>query len=185
MIIDEFLPAPLYKRLKTHSLHAEFKDYQNEVDNVVYPLICTHIPIEISDAILGNIEHKTGQKIKHHTMFMRKMPKGMVVPHMVHNDISMGRYSLMLYMNEFYWYGTGLFRHRETGITYAPEKQEYVDILRKDMNNKEKWVMYNHVIGQSNRAFIFDAGLMHAALPTDGFGSTPEDTRTVLTCFFS
>ncbi len=181
MIVDDFIST--FKGLKEYALNAEFKDEVNEIDKVVYPLICKDIPAVYYDEILLQIENILGRKPENILMFMRRSPVGVPCPHQVHSDAVMGRYSLMLYLQESIG-GTALLHHKLTGIGHNPQAQELVDVITLDQNSPEKWVMDEYVQMKENRAFIFPSDRMHRAEPVGGFGEGKE-ARVVLTCFFS
>ena len=181
-IFDDFLDS--YEELKDYSLGAEFSDVENPADGVKYPLICTDIPERCRLEILSNIYNYLHRMPENITMFMRRSPKGIPVPHIAHHDLSMGSYSLMLYCNDYDGGGTAMLRHRETGMCYAPESDDFVEIARFDQNNMDKWAVIDIADMKQNRAVIFDAGYFHCAMPIGGFGSG-NDARTVLTVFFS
>jgi hypothetical protein len=179
--IDNYLQS--YDKLKQYSKTAEFKDIQNPFDGVIYPLICADIPEEVKTEIFTELSLFLGRPIKNQTLFMRMSPKNKKQPHKFHNDISMGKFSFMLYMQTVDGAGTGLARH-ETGMI-RPENQQQEQIAIRDTNANEKWEVYKVVEMVENRAAIFDASLFHVALPIGGFGESQEDARIVLTCFFS
>lgn len=180
--IDNFLAS--YDRLKEYAKTAHFGDIVNPVDGVVYPHICDAIPDDIKSELLERIEFLTNKKPENVTMFMRRSPAGVHCPHIVHNDLSMGRYSLMLYMNDSDIGGTAIVRHSESGMIYQPESIDFVDIAVRDQNSPEKWKMFHKFSMRENSAAIFDAALFHCAVPVGGFGDGVE-ARTVLTVFFS
>jgi hypothetical protein len=179
--IDDFLPS--YQALKDISVTGEFSDIENPVDSVVYP----HIFKDVPDHLIREVESKLNEifgSVVINTIFMRRSPKGVKVPHMAHTDNSMGDYSLMLYMQDNDDAGTALIRHKRSGITYAPESETFVDVVRHDQNNPDQWQVYQVATMKENRAAIFDAHLFHCALPVGGFGEGAE-SRCVLTAFFS
>ncbi len=181
-IFDDFIES--YPDLKAAADIAEFNDMENPGDGVVYPFISIDIPEHCRAEILAKISAFLGLEPQNVTMFMRRSPHGVNVPHTAHHDLSMGKYSLMLYLNDYAGGGTAFIRHRDTGMCYAPEHQHFVEIARFDQNNADKWVIYDMAHMKQNRAVIFDAGLFHCAMPIGGFGRG-MDSRTVLTVFFS
>lgn len=180
--IDNFLGS--YNELKEYAKAADFRDIVNPVDGVTYKHICDSIPDGIRSEILGRIEFLIKRKPHDITMFMRRSPKGVHCPHIVHNDSSMGANSLMLYMNNSHDGGTAIVRHYETGMMYQPGSVESTEIAIKDQNKPEKWRETHKFYMRENSAALFDAGLFHCALPIGGFGDGAE-ARTVLTVFFS
>ena len=182
MQIDSFIDS--YCELKELSLEGEFKDTVNPLDGVSYPNLLVDIPEHIKAEILEKIEELSGLKPLNETMFMRMSPKGVRCPHKVHHDWLMGDYSLMLYLNDNEG-GTALVKHNETGISYAPQSQTFSSIKQADKNDPSKWERIQSVKMKQNRAFIFDARQMHCAEPIGGFGESQQESRIVLTCFFS
>jgi len=184
IVIDNFLPE--FKELQAYAKSAEFTDVVNDFDGVTYPLICADIPDHLKLSIFCMIAKHFDAPISP-TIFMRRSPAGVPCPHQVHSDASMGRHSLMLYLNdeEHCEGGTSFVSHRATGIAYNPESPDAVAIVVADQNNANAWDVRQRVWMRPNRAVIFDASMLHCAEPIGGFGDTPENTRVVLTCFFS
>jgi hypothetical protein len=183
MIQDELLSESSFKKLSLISKLDCFKDEVNPVDGVNYPLICKDIPKEIESEIIQGLGICMDRPVRNPMIFMRKSPKGIDCPHQVHSDCSMGKYSLMLYMNDGAG-GTSFVKHKRSGITYSPEDSEFLDIIHKDQNNADAWEIIDYCPMRPNRAFIFDSRRLHRAEPIGGFGRG-KDSRIVLTCFFS
>lgn len=181
MIIDNFIDS--FKELKIASINGNFSDVVNDVDDIAYPLISQDIPKNVQSDILRRLEIVHDRPLKDHIMFMRRSPIGINYPHQVHSDVSMGDYSLMLYINN-YPGGTSLLKHKKSGIAYNPESQEFVDLIVNDGNTPEAWEITEMVHMRPNRAFIFRSDLLHRAEPIGGIGEGAE-ARVVLTCFFS
>lgn len=174
-----------FAHLVNYAGYCKFEDIENPVDRVVYPYICDDIPDNIERDVVHGIATKTGYVPGNITMFLRMSPKGVHVPHPVHHDLSMGRYSLMLYLQSAEMGGTGFYTHIESGIRYAPTEQPYIDLIANDSSDMDKWDMYMSTQMNANEAVIFDAGLMHGALPAGGFGTDQTNARIVLTAFFT
>jgi hypothetical protein len=181
IIYDDFLES--YGDLKIYAETADFGGAVNPIDGVTYPHICESIPDAVRSELVERLTKILKRAPAKMTMFMRRSPKGCHVPHIAHTDNSMGTYSLMLYMNDGEG-GTAFIRHKATGIMYAPEEQEIVELTQKDQNSPERWAVVDMAHMESNRAVIFDAGKFHCAMPIGGFGEGAE-ARTVLTVFFS
>ena len=182
MSLDNFLST--FPALLKASIEGDFEGAVSPIDGVKYPYICQDIPKEVRSEIEQLLSDYIGKDINKSTMFMRRSPKGVEAPHQVHSDISMGDYSLMLYINQGESAGTSIVKHKETGIAYSPENQEYLDIITKDQNTPEAWEIIHMVPMKPNRAFIFRSDALHRAEPIGGFGQEKE-SRCVLTCFFS
>lgn len=184
LVIDHFLPE--FKELQDYSRSAVFTDIVNGFDGVTYPLICADIPEHLKLSIFTLVAKHFAAPVSP-TIFMRRSPAGVHCPHQVHSDASMGRYSLMLYLNaeEHCTGGTSFLSHRATGIAYNPEDPDATAIVVADQNCPYAWDVREIANMRPNRAVIFDAARLHRAEPVGGFGDTPENTRVVLTCFFS
>lgn len=182
MVYDDFLKS--FDELANHAKTADFRDIVNPVDGVTYPHICVDIPDGVKSELLGRIESFLGREPVSVTMFMRRSPKGVHVPHAIHTDNSMGLYSLMLYMSDHQDAGTGFMRHIETGMEFAPTNHEQLNLAIIDQNSPGKWLLVDKCEMKPNRACVFESYRFHCALPIGGFGSGNE-ARTVLTVFFS
>lgn len=183
LVVDDFLPE--FAELQSYAKSAVFTDVVNEADGVTYPLICAEIPADLKFAIYSALEKHFCAPVSP-IIFMRRSPAGVHCPHQVHSDLSMGDYSLMLYLNEpgHCMGGTSFLSHRSLGIAYHPELPEAVIVVEADQNNAPAWKVREMAAMKPNRAVIFDAARLHRAEPVGGFGDTPENTRIVLTCFF-
>ena len=181
--IDNFLEQ--YSSLKDFADNkATFADVENPVDGVSYPLICTEIPESIKSEIVDQLSMFMHRLIENPTIFIRMSPAGVHCPHVFHNDISMGNFSFMLYMdNRPNDAGTGLFMHAGTGGRFPTP--ETIEEESRDINNPDAWIQYDMAESYENRGALFDANLYHAALPFGGYGKTQAESRKVLTCFFS
>lgn len=184
IVIDDFLSE--FDELQKYAQTATFTDVVNDFDGVTYPLICADIPKHLKLAIFCALAKYTDAP-ENPTIFMRRSPAGVPCPHQVHSDLTMGLHSLMLYLNrdEDCEGGTSFLSHRETGIGYNPENKHAAAIVVADQNNGAAWDVREMVSMKPNRAVIFDAARLHRAEPVGGFGDTQENTRVVLTCFFS
>jgi len=182
MIIDNFISS--FDSLHEASRSNPFLDQVNPVDGVVYPQVCKEIPEAVEKEVIDNLESVLGRKPEVSIMFMRRSPRGIHCPHQVHSDAAMGKYTLMLYINSGDNAGTSLVRHKESGISFNPASQEFVDVITADQNNQEAWEITDMIEMAPNRAFIFRSDMLHRAEPVGGFGEGVE-ARSVLTCFFS
>jgi len=185
LIIENFIES--FSELRSASLNYEFKNEVNHTDGVSYPLICRDIPPRVYEQVMQNLHDLFGRPPKDPVIFMRRSPKGIVVPHIVHSDKSMGDYSLMLYINEESPTGSGtsFVNHVESGVAYSGTSPAFNNIIVADQNKIEAWAVNEHVEMKPNRALIFQASKLHMASPLGGFGKDTKSVRVVLTCFFS
>ena len=85
--------------------------------------------------------------------------------------------------------GTGLFRHKETGLDAAPKNQdgsyniELLDKINKDAQDMTKWEMTDRVANKFNRLVLYRGDLFHCSL--DYFGQDKYDGRLFQTFFFN
>ncbi len=174
-----------FDALKDFSKTCEFKDETNPIDGVIYPLICMDIPQPILNDLYWHIGAVLHRGPKDPITFMRMSKKGTPVPHKFHTDNSMGKYSLMLYLDDNDQAGTGFAIHKELGIDSAPKNDIALKKTIDHCNDDSKWQLYSVAKMEENKAVMFDSSLFHVALPIGGFGKTQQDARIVLTCFFS
>lgn len=187
MVVDNFLSESVLDELISYIEKASFGWLKNEVDGVQYPLICDKIPENIYSHIINAINKKVGFKPARPFMFMRMSPKGVPVSNIAHTDNSMGRFSLMLYLNKDKDAkgGTALLEHIETGAKRITDDLELLEKVKRDSNNIEAWKVHKLFDMKKNRAAIFDSHYFHRAEPLGGFGENKENSRVVLTVFFS
>ena len=85
--------------------------------------------------------------------------------------------------------GTGLFRHKETGLSQTPRlvngepDQELLDYIGIDSQDMTKWEMTDRLANKYNRLVLYRGDLFHQSL--DYFGSNKENGRLFQTFFFS
>lgn len=85
--------------------------------------------------------------------------------------------------------GTGLFRHKETGLDSAPKNPdgsyniELLSKINKDAQDYTKWEMTDRVANKFNRLVLYRGDLFHCSL--DYFGQDKYDGRLFQTFFFN
>lgn len=85
--------------------------------------------------------------------------------------------------------GTGLFKHKETGL-YGSARladgsydKKTMDIIYKDSRDMSKWDMVDMVSNKFNRLVLYRGDLFHTSL--DYFGTDKYDGRLFQTFFFN
>ena len=79
--------------------------------------------------------------------------------------------------------GTGIFRHKETGLSQKPDNEELSDKLCEDGMDQSKWDLVDVMSNVFNRLVIYRGDLYHKSL--DYFGKTKEDGRLFQTFFIT
>ena len=85
--------------------------------------------------------------------------------------------------------GTGIFRHKETGLIRAPKNEdgslnrELMDYIGKDSQDMTKWDLVDVVGNVYNRLVLYRGDLFHMSL--DYFGNNLYDSRLFQTFFFT
>jgi hypothetical protein len=85
--------------------------------------------------------------------------------------------------------GTGLFRHKETGLESAPKKidgsynEELMNLIYRDSQDMTKWELTDRVANKFNRLVLYRGDLFHMSL--DYFGQDKYDGRLFQTFFFN
>lgn len=173
---DNLLSPKAFEQLMQAAHERAFEDIRSDIDGVVYPQICREVP----ELVRQEVEFLASKPVK--SIFMRRSPEGVHCPQIHHTDNSMGKTSMMLYLEERDGSGTAFVRHHSLGIAYAPKIDALLPMLHEDQNNPEAWVVHSFCEARANRACIFDAGWFHRAEPMGGYGEGPS-SRCVLTAF--
>jgi len=84
--------------------------------------------------------------------------------------------------------GTGLFKHKETGLESAPKNgdgsydRELMKLIYRDSQDMTKWELTDRVANKFNRLVLYRGDLFHMSL--DYFGQDKYDGRLFQTFFF-
>jgi len=78
--------------------------------------------------------------------------------------------------------GTGLFRHKSTGLSEKTDDKKAMDLMWKECNDYTKWDLCDVVGNKFNRMVLYRGTMWHASL--DYFGQGKEDGRLFQTFFF-
>ena len=183
MEISNFLDD--FNAMRDHCDSVAFDGMVNPVDGVFYHGVSLDIPESVRLEVIKNLEALEDSEVKVNAMFLRLSLEGVIAPHQAHTDSTMGIKSLMLYLNrpEDCYGGTALVEH-ENGMYCNPIGDVQELIWRRDTNKPDKWKVTELCRMEPNKAFIFDANLMHRAEPVGGFGDSPINGRLVLTAFY-
>lgn len=85
--------------------------------------------------------------------------------------------------------GTGLFRHKQTGLEASPKlpngdtDTKLLDSIYVDSQDMTKWEMTDRLANKYNRLVMYRGDLFHMSL--DYFGTNKENGRLFQTFFFS
>lgn len=138
------------------------------------------------------LAHCVGRPIYPNSMFFRSTNADTEAAY-VHSDREAGDFTCIVYLSDHAdRYGTGFYKHRETGMTHMPsfaelrEKPDLFAKLKGEMvdGSESYWEQLDFVRGQYNRAVIFDAPRFHARSPRHGFGANAEEGRIVWVSHF-
>jgi uncharacterized protein DUF6445 len=115
----------------------------------------------------------------------------------IHTDAFYDSHALVLYLSrpEDCAGGTAFWRHKKTGFTTWPSKQE---ILRKgknpqrmwldltlDWDNLDAWEQTHLAEMKYNRAICYSTTMFHSRYPFKAFGNCPENGRLIFCSFFT
>lgn len=85
--------------------------------------------------------------------------------------------------------GTGLFRHKETGLESTPKLDngevdtDLLNVIYNDSQDMTKWELTDRIANKYNRLILYRGDLFHMSL--DYFGQDKYDGRLFQTFFFS
>jgi hypothetical protein len=184
-IEDNFLND--YESFRSYCDSIDYDGLLNPADDVFYPGVSDDIGDDVRLFCEAKLSEMLGKPIKFEYFFLRLSVDGVDVPQAAHNDVAMGGYSFMLYMNRLddCLGGTSFVIHNKTGLSTTPINEKQLSLWRRDCNDLDAWSITNMVDMMPNRALIFKSSDMHRALPVGGFGENKEDGRLVLTGFFN
>lgn len=189
-IIDNF--APCIDEVRASAFAAGFGTWRpnkGEVGSSIYEGMCFWGRHEL---MLHALAYYVGRPVYPGAMFFRVTNEDTEGAY-VHSDRESGDFTCVAYLSQHEdVYGTGFYRHRETGMTHMPsfaelrEKPELFEKLKHEMvdGSEKYWEQLDFVRGQYNRAVIFDAPRFHARVPRHGFGERSEEGRLVWVCHF-
>lgn len=160
----------------------EYDGEFNPIDGVDYPDINLTVPQFIEDEIVAWCSDKVERQLQATTCFLRLSMQGTPCPNECHNDLSMGKYAFVMYMQDGPG-GTAFVKHKQTQVFTQPWTATELNACVNDSNTPEAWEVTKMVDMKANRAILYPARVMHRAEPVGGFGDTIEDGRLVLTAF--
>lgn len=183
MIIDHFLDD--FNGLRNVCDNLNYTGVTSPVDGVYYPGISLGIPQAVKAEVMKKLEKLTG-KVSQLWLFLRLSVEGVDVPHQAHNDASMGRYGMILYLNrpEHCHGGTATVRHKIEGMENGPENDQQLEIWKRDVNQYDQWDITEMIPMQPNRAWIFPTETMHRAEKPSAYGTGSTDGRLVMVAFW-
>lgn len=179
LVIDDFLDYP--DAVREYARTAEFKDHLNPVEGVMYPLINHPLPPQMVGEVFFKLSQVLGCKVTGEYVYLRLNTHGTPTYNSVHTDSNLGQWTMVLYLNDEKdcQGGTSIRRHKETGLARTPLTKQEQDVWQRDGNNQDAWDTVLHCPMKKNRAFIYDAALMHNMEPVGGFGDDPMNGRLV------
>ncbi len=183
MIVDDFLPD--FDSFRQVCDNLNYSGVTSPVDGVFYPGISLEIPEKVKNQVLTKLQKLTEPAVNP-WLFLRLSLEGVDVPHQAHNDTSMGRYGMILYLNrpEHCHGGTSTVRHKTQGMENGPENDQQMAIWKRDVNRYEQWEITQMIHMQPNKAWIFPTETMHRAEKPSSYGTSPSDGRLVMVAFW-
>lgn len=106
----------------------------------------------------------------------------------IHSDITAGDTTCILYLSQHAdKYGTGFYRHRETGGLFMPSLHELTrdpaqfERLKAEINESSEavWEEIEFIQGRYNRAVVFQSPRWHRRFPEHGFGVDDVSGRMI------
>lgn len=170
-----------YEHVEQEIRSLQFDGVVNPVDGVHYPGIAT-IPATVArdiNRIIRRVYPHTTVDVQF--QFARLSLEGDIAPHKVHNDLSMGDYTCLLYLcGEGF---TDICTHKELGFGGQPETDEQLKAWERDHSVDKKWHVDLRIPASRNKLVIYPASWMHRA--STGYGYDHTDGRLVIVTFFN
>lgn len=158
-----------------------FNGIVSPADGVLYPYI-SPIPANIGGRIHKVLsEWYPERQVDIQFQFARLSVEGLIAPHRVHNDLSMGDYTSILYISE--QGGTSFHTHRELGFSGQPASELELEAWKLDHSVEEAWHTDLYIPAKGNKITSYPADRLHSASP--GYGRDSHDGRLVVVTFFN
>jgi hypothetical protein len=167
--LDNFLPN--FDEFYDKAVSRDFSGVVNPADGVFYP----DISLDMDFSQFDWLEDKS-------LIFLRRSSKGVFAPHGAHNDVLMGKWTALFYIEGEG--GTSFLRHKTHDMEFGVLTEEELGVWERDTNNPDMWDVTNYVDLVKNRLAIFPSNYMHRAEPIGGYGQG-KSSRLVMTCFFN
>lgn len=109
--------------------------------------------------------------VKSYEPFFRKYTKTDTFPTFIHSDLGMGKYTVILYLNnkKDCYGGTAFWEHKRTGHS-SMEQHMTIDNavdMEKDAGKEQKWIQTNLVEMEPNKLILYGSAIYHSRYPKE------------------
>lgn len=170
LILDSFLDEPY--AVRNLALAGQFRGVISPYDGYKFPNICPDIPKELRAEVERKLQIPFGVIPKIKESIFRITTLDYSPYQYVHTDQNIGKFACLIYLNYEFPESSG------TEIMFPRDVHSF------DQNKPTDWFPTVSCAMKFNRAFIFNAGHFHGALPRNGFGTTKEDSRLIFISWF-
>jgi len=175
---------PEIDRIRDAAVAASYRDVRGP-DGDDYR-IDPDVPEWIATALYSTIHRLVGPVEPTALFFRCRTERG---PYWAHTDSKLAEAAALLYLTRDAdipdGAGIAYVRHRETRLDSYPEAPEELAVWRRDKNSPDLWDVVDFIPMRYGRLVLMPGRSMHAAQPIEGFGTTTEDGRLVLTTFLN
>lgn len=181
--VEDFLSNP--EAVRDAALKAKWLNWKSETDGQVYKRVAEYE----SPAIAARIAQEMGRPVKVVKMGFRLNYADEAPNTLIHSDgDGWGTYAMVLSLAKHSpdGNGTAFWRHLASGKDRV--RVEDFDALVQvvpDWDDPAKFERWHVEEAAFNKAVFYRSELLHSRWPFTAFGSTPEDGRLTLVCFFS
>lgn len=168
--MDHFLNDPVL--IRNIAISSGFGEVVSPYDGGVFPGISTAVPATLIAEIIQKITSILGKRPIIKESVFRLTKAGYTPYQYVHTDETIAPYAILIYLNQNFPDGAGteVMLPKKNGVS--------------DPNNPTHWKPTVFSAMKFNRAFIFNAGHFHGALPREGFGDSDENSRLIFIGWF-
>jgi len=191
IVKDDFLPFPeITRELVTGEL--PFSDVVGP-DGELYKRVFVADP----NLFKPEIEKWLNAKVSQRYSVFRLNYAGENPNSAIHSDALYDSHALVLYLSrpEDCQGGTAFWRHRKTGFTAWPTKQQILargknpqriwEGLTHDWDDLSAWERTHLAEMKYNRSICYPTAAFHSRYPFDAFGNCPENGRLIFCSFFT
>ena len=182
-VVDDFLPNP--EAVRDVALRAKWLNWKSETDGQVYKRVAKYE----SPAIAALVAREMGRPVSVVQMGFRLNYEDEPPNTLIHSDgDGWGTYAMVLSLAKESpeENGTAFWRHNASGKDrLAPTDFEGMQEIIPDWDNPNKFERWRLEKAAFNRAVFYRTDMLHSRWPFTAFGTTPENGRLTLVCFFT
>jgi hypothetical protein len=181
--VEDFLPNP--EAVRDAALNAKWENWRSETDGQVYKRVAKYD----NAAVASLIAKEMGRPVSVVKMGFRLNYADEPPNTLIHSDgDGWGKYAMVLSLakDSPEENGTAFWEHNASGKRRL-DVTDYEGLLQivPYWDEPSHFTRYHVEQAKFNKAVFYHTALLHSRWPFTAFGSTPQDGRLTLVCFFT